>query len=471
MQDFSGKKNMNKLNRRSFLKNNVAGISIGFSVPYWFTATKANALQPACKNDRIKFALVGCGGMGRGDAGEARKFGDIVAVCDVDARRARKASTDLSDGQAAIYEDYRKLLDKEQCDVVICATPDHWHTRVVVDAIVAGKDVYCEKPLTLTIEEGQILRDVVRNSDRIVQVGTQQRSKTDLFLKAIALVQQGRLGEIKKAQCAIGGAPASGPIPVAEPPKELNWDMWLGQAPAVDFRATGDDKGGLGKTRCHYEFRWWYEYSGGKMTDWGAHHVDIGTWALGMTGESDGPVSIEGTAKHPVDFKDGDPVLDDQYNTAEHFNISCKYKNGTELVIRHDTDNGVLIEGTEGRIFVNRGKLVGKPVEDLKENPLPEDALKKAYKGVEPYTDGSSPANHWRHFVDCLKERREPISDIFSHLQALDTCHLANIAIRLNRKIEWDPVNRRIVGDDQAQAMTSRRQRSGYEIEVPQKTG
>ncbi len=409
--------------------------------------------------------------MGRGDAGLAREYGDIVAVADVDARRARQAARELSDDKASVWEDYRQLMDKEEFDVLICGTPDHWHTRIVLDAILAGKDVYCEKPVTLTIEESQILRNVAREHDRIIQVGTQQRSATNLFLKAIALVQQGRLGKIKRVQCAIGGAPSSGPIPIAEPPGELNWDMWLGQAPEVAFRATGDDRGGLGKTRCHYEFRWWYEYSGGKMTDWGAHHVDIGTWALGMTGDNDGPVSIEGTAKHPVEFKDGYPTVDDQYNTAQEFHVVCQYPNGTELVIRHDTDNGVLIEGSDGRIFVNRGKLVGKPVEELKDNPLPEGALKQAYKGVEPYSNGSENANHWRHFVDCLKSRRDPISDIYSHLQALDTCHLANIAIRLGRKINWDPVTRQIVGDEQAQAMIARKRRSGYDLEVRQTTG
>jgi predicted dehydrogenase len=283
-------------------------------------------------------------------------------------------------------------------------------------------------------------------------------------LKAIALVQQGRLGQITKVQCAIGGAPASGPIPVADPPKELNWDLWLGQAPKVDFRATGDEQGGLGMTRAHYEFRWWYEYSGGKMTDWGAHHVDIATWALGLTGPGDGPISVEGTAVHPVEFKDGFPIQDDQYNTATEFNVTCKFRNGAELVIRHDTDNGVLIEGTEGRIFVSRGKLAGKPVEMLDENPLPEDALKKAYKGREPNPDENANLNHWRNFVDCIKDRSEPISDVWSHLQALDTCHLANIAIRLGRKINWDPQTRKVIGDDQAQAMTSRTPRPGYEI-------
>ncbi len=209
-------------------------------------------------------------------------------------------------------------------------------------------------------------------------------------------------------------------------------------------------------SRCHYEFRWWYEYSGGKLTDWGAHHVDIATWGLGKT--DTGPISIDPVmVKHPVEFKDGYPVDEARYNTATEFRIVCKFQDDIEIEIRHDRDNGILFEGTEGRIFVNRGKLTGAPVEDLKTNPLPSTAMEAAYKG-RPLVD------HFRNFFESVRDRKEPISDVFSHHRALSTCHLAGIAARLNRKIAWDPKTESIVDDVQAQGFVAREYRKGFEI-------
>jgi hypothetical protein len=186
------------------------------------------------------------------------------------------------------------------------------------------------------------------------------------------------------------------------------------------------------------------------MTDWGAHHVDIAQWAIGM--DHSGPTSIEGTAKHPVPFEKGYPTVDNEYNTATDFLITCKFPGDVEMVIRHDTENGILIEGDKGRIFVNRGKLTGKPVEELAENPLPEDALTKLYKG--------------RNFYECVKARELPVSDVFTHHRALTTCHLANICIRLGRPLKWDPETEQIVGDDEANAWQRREQRKGFETSV-----
>jgi predicted dehydrogenase len=242
---------------------------------------------------------------------------------------------------------------------------------------------------------------------------------------------------------------------VVQVPKGLNWEMWLGQAPLVDYVSGPKPEKGYPESRCHYEFRWWYEYSGGKMTDWGAHHVDIAQWAIEM--DNSGPTSIEGTARHPVPYKDGWPTLNNQYNAATEFHVTCQFPNGVEMVIRHDTDNGILFEGTEGRIFVSRGALKGKPVEDLASNPLSEDALTKLYKGKKP-------GNHMANFFECIKTREAPISDVWSHHRSMTTCHLANIAIRLGRKLQWDPVKEDIVGDDEARKFLTREQRKGYEV-------
>lgn len=460
-------------NRRDFMKATTAALA-GATMPYWFTSASNQALGFQSVNDRPILGCIGTGDRWDAVGPNALHLSDCVAVCDVDSNhvdKAHKRVTDVQKSQSrevAKYEDYRKLLDRKDIDVITIVTPDHWHSKIAIDAMRAGKDVYCEKPLTLTIQEGKQIIKVLNETKRVFQVGTQQRSEMNAgpiknqFLKAVAIARSGRLGKITRVQCAIGGAPASDEIPVAEVPKNLNWDMWLGQAPMTDYLQGkfGNNKK-YPEARTHYEFRWWYEYSGGKMTDWGAHHVDIAMWALGM--DNSGPISVEGTAKHPVPFENGMPTVSNRYNAATSFHVTAKFHDGAELIIRDDTDNGVLIEGTEGRIFVSRGALKGAPVEELANNPLPEDLLKKLYNGKEPKGGGNA---HMENFFNCVKDRGLPVSDVYSHHRAMTTCHLANIAIRLGRRIEWNPETEQIVNDKDAAHWIGREQRKGYEIDV-----
>ena len=448
--------------RRRFLAQSAVAASGALVAPYYFATARAQDAAGAAPSDRPVIGAIGMGGQGRGIMQAAMNFATVAAVCDVDAARGREGQQ-AAGGKADMVEDYRRILDRQDVQAVTIGAPDHWHTKIAIEAMQAGKDVYCEKPMTLTIDEGKKICQVVKQTGAVFQVGTQQRSEFDqLFLRAVALVRSGRLGKIRKVSCAIGGADVSGPIPAVDPPKELNWEMWLGQAPKVDFRQMGPGKDAQGndvpyKSRGHYEFRWWYEYSGGKMTDWGAHHIDVATWALEL--DKTGPSSVRVvSSKHPVKFKNGYPTQDDRYNTANEFLVVATFPE-IEMTIRHDTDNGILFEGDKGRIFVGRGQLSGKPVEELADNPLPEDALRKAYKGKEP-------TGHMANFFDCIKSREEPISDVFSHHRALTTGHLANIALRLDRELKWDPVKEAIVGDDEAQSFISREQRKGYEIVV-----
>jgi predicted dehydrogenase len=324
--------------------------------------------------------------------------------------------------------------------------------------MLAGKDVYCEKPMTLTVPEGRAICEVCKKTGRIVQIGTQQRSGGQ-FVQAIALLQQGRIGKIQKATCHIGGAPTSPEIPLAQPPKGLDWNLWQGPVAEAPFRFLPGDNGETKSwSRCHYEFRWWYEYSGGKLTDWGAHHVDIATWGMGKT--DTGPVEIlPEMVKHPVEFRDGFPTDPSRYNTATEFLLRAKFADGAEIEIRHDGDNGILFEGTEGRLFVNRGRIAGKAVDDLKDNPLPSGALEAAYKN-RPLVD------HFRNFFEAARDRVEPISDVHSHHRALSTCHLAGIAARLNRKITWNPQTESILGDPQAESLLIRQARRGFETQM-----
>ena len=449
--------------RRGFLKASAA-MGAGLSTPYFFSSK--TALGDDLAKDKMKIGVIGAGGMARGNINSAKEWLEVVSIADADSGHAALFNDRLAGGNAKVSADYRDVIEDDRVEVIHVATPDHWHTKPVIEAMYAGKDIYCEKPLTLTIDEGKLIRKVQKETGRIVQVGTQQRSTYHLFAKAMAIVNEGRLGKITKVQAAIGGAPSSGSIPAVAVPKGLDWDRWLGPAPKVAYRhkETGDKKG-RGNTNCHYEFRWWYEYSGGKLTDWGAHHVDICNWALNLNGQTDGPQTISGKAKHPVEFnEDGTPKENDRYNTATSFLFTLDYPGGTQMVIRNDTQNGCLIEGERGRIFVNRGGLKGAPVEELENNPLPEDAISKVYKGL-PIEFNERKA-HWANFLHCVRERAEPISDVHSHMQGLNLCHLAGIAARTGRDLKWDAEAEQIIGDDQANSMISRPYREGYEIQM-----
>ena len=438
-------------NRREFLRVTAASPLL---LPLVMPSGRTMADETRAKNDRPRLGLIGAGGQGSGDARGASHYGDFLAVCDVDKGHAGHAKADrqIGKGKADTYEDYRKLLDRKDIDAVIIGTPDHWHTKICIDAMKAGKDVYCEKPMTLTIDEGKKLGQVAKETGRVVQVGTQQRSDHNrVFLLAVALVRAGRIGKIKRVTAAIGGAPSGGPFTKEKPPADLNWDMWLGQAPKVDYI----------KQRCHNDFRWWYEYSGGKLTDWGAHHVDIGQWAIGM--ENSGPDTIE-VAKDdlPVEYKNGWPTADDRFNTPTAFHVKAHFANGVALDIRDDTENGVTFEGTGGKIFVTRDRidLQGGAVEGLHKNPVPESFLVELRKGKR--VDG-----HMANFFECMRDRSVPVSDVWTHHRALTTCHLANIALRLGgRKLTWDPVKEEILHDAEANAWLSRPQRASYEVTV-----
>lgn len=450
-----------KSSRRQFLKKSSV-VAAGVSMPYFFSAKPGLAFETSSKNDRVPIGLIGAGGMGLGNMRAASKWVDVVAIADADKTR-QEAAKKHTGGKADLYDDYREILERDDIKVLHIATPDHWHTKPLIEAMLAGKDVYCEKPLTLTIDEGKLIRRIQEETGRVVQVGTQQRSTFNLFVKAIAIVKDGRIGKINRLTASIGGAPSSDALPVADVPEGLDWDRWLGPAPAVEYRQ-GKKKGKRAPSNCHYEFRWWYEYSGGKLTDWGAHHVDIAAWALEANGQSNSVISLDGTAEHPVEYKDGVPQQTDCYNTATKFNYTAKFAEDVEMVIQNGPGNGVLIEGEKGRIFVNRGKLTGKPVEDLKDNPLPEDAIKETYKGFEPIENGR--AAHWANFLKCVDERKEPISDVHSHMRMLNICHLTGIAARLGRGIKWDDKTEQIVGDDVANSMLKRPYREGYEINM-----
>ena len=343
-----------------------------------------------------------------------------------------------------IYDDYRNLLKRKDVDVVLIATPDHWHTKMLVDAVRAEKDVYCEKPLTLTIDEGNAIRKAVKETGRVVQVGTWQRSDFR-FRLAVEMVRAGRIGQLFRVTCTTDKNPKGGPFETRKVPGHFNWNLWQGQTPDVPYIPE----------RSHYTFRWWYEYSGGKMTDWGAHHIDIAQWAINSL-----PVSIESKATIPT-VKDG-------YNIATDFSAEITYANDVELFIRDHGRRGILFEGDKGRMFVNRAVLDGRPVKDLKNKPLPREKYT-----VYPHDNLSRPArhgklaaivNHMGNFFDCIATRKKPVSDIEGQHRTVSTCHLANISMRLGRGLKWNPKTEQFLDDKEADTWLKREQRKGFEV-------
>ncbi|MDG1809955.1 MAG: Gfo/Idh/MocA family oxidoreductase [Pirellulaceae bacterium] len=450
-------------NRRAFLKNMGLAGSAAILAPV--LPKQAKGQRSAL--ERPVFATIGLRNQGWAITQKTLPYADFAALADVDAKVLADNVEKVAQKQSRkpdAYGDYRRILERDDIDAVMIATPDHWHTKICVEAMLAGKDVYCEKPLTLTIDEGKLIEEVVSKTGQVCQVGTMQRTECgQLFLRAIALIRAGRIGKVKKITCGIGGMPVSPKIPVAKIPEEMDWDFWLGPAPETDYRALPKMREGYGGgvplySNAHYAFRNWHEYSGGKMTDWGAHHVDIACWALGK--ENAGPDRIT-----PVDFelgvpyKNGMPTEADRYNVATSFQVKVDMPDDVEMIITSEGDNGILFEGSKGRFFVNRGKLVGKPVEELSSHPLPDDAVEQVY-------GGKVSANHSLNFIESVKQRTNPVSDVWSHNQMLEICHLANIAMRLNRPLKWDAVNRTILDDEQASTFLTRDYRQGFQIQM-----
>src|SRR3954464_12827800 len=315
-------------------------------LPNWYAgqllaAHDDSTAKKTSANDRLTMGIVGIGSpVSRslqvvGESNPCVQSGQLTftAGCDGTApHRARGTETMRQRGFKdfeAKTKDYRELVNDKSLDCLLVATPDHWHAQVAIEALKAGKDVYCEKPLTLTVEEALAVQKAVKETGRVLQTGSQQRTAyRGMFRLAVELVRAGRIGKVKTIECRIDGNPKSGPIPEAPVPEGLDWDLWLGPTAAVPYRK----KDRL--TNCVYEFRWWYEYSGGKMTDWGAHHLDIAQWALAKDGS--GPVAVEVIqATPPYAGKDG-------YNCHPDFKLKYTYDTGTEVyaMSRRGTDPG-----------------------------------------------------------------------------------------------------------------------------------
>ncbi|MBI5833073.1 MAG: Gfo/Idh/MocA family oxidoreductase [Armatimonadetes bacterium] len=405
--------------RRDFLKRAAALSAWPTLITSGALGTRAAFGQAgtAPASERLRFGVIGCGGQGRGNMGPHLK--DIVAVADVDLKRAGDgaAAVEKAGGKAEVYQDYRRLLDRKDVDAVLISTPDHWHALATIHACMAGKDVYCEKPLTLTVAEGRAMVNAARKYGRVVQTGSQQRSDAK-FRLACELIRNKKIGKIKEILVGIPGVNYGGKDePAAPVPAELNYDMWVGPAPFRPYNPR----------HVHYNFRFFWAFSGGQMTNWGAHHLDIVQWALGM--DDSGPVKIEGTPT----YKDGQA-----WEVPQESNVTYTYADGTVVRCGNKNRGGITFVGENGTIFVNRGKLETTPAELA--TTTWTDADVKLYASTSHHGD----------WLNCIKSRKNPICDVAIGHRSATVCHLGNIAMRVGRPLTWDPAKETIVGDDDA---------------------
>lgn len=430
------------MGRRSLLKT-AAAFTAATTLPNWFVEESRGA-DDKPTGDRRRIALIGCGGMGRHDARLASKFGDVVAVCDVDEMRLAEGRKDWPEAEP--FKDFRKVLDQKDIDVIVCGTVDHWHALISIAAMRAGKDVYCEKPLTLTIDEGKHIVRVAKETGRILQTGSQQRSD-EKFRLACELVRNGRIGTVKHVDVFLPTGLHGGPFSTSPAPAGFDWDFWQGPTPAVDYV----------KERGHVTFRYWWDYSGGTMTDWGAHHNDIALWGLGK--ERSGPVSIQGkplveevpggytaASQYAVEYAYDDGVTHNcQSTTANSWAGGVEDKNGQQ--------HGVKFIGSDGWIWVSRGVLEASDPELLVE-PLPSSA-ERLYVSND----------HMGNFFECVESRKPAICEPEIGHRSVSVCHLGVIAIRTGRELRWDPKSETFGDDAEANRWLSREMRKPWSFE------
>ena len=412
--------------RRTFLRNSALTAG-ALALPSEFAA-------PASAADMPRIGFIGVKNRGMQNLPPLVQY--AVAVCDVDSNvlAAAKKYVETKTGRTCdTYSDYRKLLERKDIDAVVISTPDLWHALPSINACEAGKDVYCEKPLSLTIAEGKAMVAAARRYNRIVQTGSQQRSD-DKFRLACELVRSGRIGKVHTVRVGIPGVNFSAKaVPDSQPPAELDYDFWLGPAPKRPYNVN----------RVHYNFRFFWDYSGGQMTNWGAHHLDIAQWGLGM--DESGPISVEGTASYKPD---------QYYEVPTAFQLTYQYANGVTLLCGSGPGfrGGTTFEGDKGTIWVDRGKLESKP----------DDIIMQPLSSTDVHLRVSK--NHYTHWLECLRTRQLPITDVAIGHRSATVCHLGNVAIRTKRKVTWDPKEEKIVGDAEQEAMVSRPYREPWKI-------
>jgi len=430
------------VSRRHFLKKTTSIAAGAFALPC-IVPSPASGKDSISASNRIVMGCIGVGSQGIGDMNGflGKKEVQIVAICDVDARHRNRAKGTVDrkygNSDCKTYLDYREMIARGDLDAVMIAVPDHWHGIVSVTALEAGLDVHGQKPLARTIVQGRAICNAVKRYDRIWQTGSQQRSESN-FLRACELVRNGRIGKVSRVEVGLPDGPGNRPYEPRPVPQGLDWDFWLGPAkwrPHCNF----------GRGSCHWDWRWIMDYSGGQLTDWAGHHIDIAHWGLGL--DRSGPVEIEGKGNY---LKDG------IYDTPSRYKFKCKYANGMEMTVANTSSlpkgMGTVWYGDKGWIHVKRGGLWAEPVRVLKETIGPNEI--KLYES----------RGHKQNFLDCIMSRQETIAPAEVGHRSISVALLGEIAMLTRRKLKWNPQKEQFLNDDQANRMLSRPMRSPWHL-------
>jgi predicted dehydrogenase len=454
--------------RRTFINAAGTGIVASSVIGGFPAIVPSSVFGASAPSKRINVGAIGTGRISRGHdmPGIWRNDGArIVAVCDLDSKRLDEARA-LVNGQYSKatgkpydgvlgYGDYRALLANKDIDAVVISTPDHWHAIIAIHAVQAGKDVYLQKPASLTIAEGRALSDAVHRSGRIFQIGSQQRSwPQGQFRRAAELVRNGRIGELKTVEVGLPGDPSGKDEPVMPVPPNLNYDAWLGSTPVVPYTENRvhpqNGYGRPGWLRCE-------QFGAGMITGWGAHHIDSAHWGMDM--EYTGPIEVSGSAEFPASGL---------WDVHGPFKTEAVYANGVRMIVSGDFPNGIKFIGTEGWVFVSRGNepvTSSDPVAKQFVQPLAASDPRILSSVIGP--DGvklPDSRDHHGNWLAAIKARQQPIAPVEVGHRACSACLVHHIAMRAKRKLLWDPLKERFKNDDEANALLSRPQRWPYVI-------
>jgi predicted dehydrogenase len=428
-----------RISRRQFLKR-ASGITAGaVTFPYFFSSSALGQAGRPAPSDRIVMGCIGMGGQGTGDMRGflGKKEAQVVAVCDVDKKHRDQAKKIVDEkygnDDCKAYIDFREVIERRDIDALLLALPDQWHSIPAIMGARSGKDIYGEKPLARTIREGRAICDAMHRYGRIWQTGSWQRS-VGHFRRACELVRNGRIGKVDKVEVGLPTGGGGGNNPVQPVPEGVDWDFWLGPAPWVPYRGV-----------MHWNWRWIMDYSGGQLTDWAGHHVDIAHWGLGL--DRTGPVEIEGKGVYP---KDG------MYDAPTQYKFTCKYANGLTMTVANDRQQpkgmGAMWYGEKGWIHVNRGGLHAEPESILKEVIGPDEI--KLYNSRD----------HTQNFLDCVKSRKETITPVEIAHRSISVGLLGEIAMLTGEKLKWDPEKEIFLNSERGNRLLSRPMRAPWHM-------
>ncbi len=429
-----------RIKRRGFLKMATGAAAGVVAFPYIVPSSVLGAEAPS---NKITMGCIGVGSQGTSDMQGFLGKSDarILAVCDVDVQRLAEAKRIVDEkygnSDCATYHDFYEVIAREDIDALLLAVPDHWHAIPVIAGARAGKDMYGEKPLARTIHEGKLMVEAVQRYHRIWQTGSWQRSQ-ESFRRACELVINGRIGKVSRVEVGLPTGSGSGNPPVSPVPAGLDWDLWLGPALWRPFRRYGG-------RAPHWDWRWIMDFSGGQLTDWAGHHIDVAHWGLGL--DRTGPVEIEGKGEYPPDGI---------YDAPTAYKFDCKYANGITITVANDRQlphgMGTCWYGEKGWVHVSRGGLWAEPASVLDEVIGPNE------------THLYESRDHTQNFLDCVKTRKETVAPIDIAYRSITVGHLGEIAMLLGRKVHWDPDKIEFVNDDAATRLMSRPMRSPWHV-------